>query len=244
MNKVSFLSAISLVFSCQAAIADTTSTYYKSGFYTGIEAGYGDTHYTSAELLSEAQTAFAAQLGGNSTGIFTSGDVNSVGTSGRLFGGYQFTPNFALEMGYIQFNKTDFSGYGHIVNTTGYGSVTDQVYDGELTQKAIDLVAKLTLPLHYGFGVFFKGGVAYVSADRHINFTQDYFDNLSRTHSYTQNTLFTKTYQAVRPTYGAGIDYTIPNTLVDLSLGYSEILGGGGISKASLATLGISVKFG
>jgi hypothetical protein len=259
MNKIISLSAIVLLCSSSTAFADfinanSVSTFCKPGFYAGVETGLSNTHYTSAELLSESQTAFAGKLSeiqgqfvDTVKGNFANGNVNSSGMSGRFFAGYQFTPYFALETGYTQFNKTDFSGAGYISDFDDDGllrQAISQVYEGELTEHALDLMAKFTLPLQYGFGIFVKGGFAYIAADRHINLREDDYSGYSQTHTYIQNVLYTASYQAVRPTYSVGVNYTIPKTPLDLSVSYTEIVGGGGISKTSLAALGISIKFG
>jgi hypothetical protein len=216
------------------ALADTgmSSTYCKPGFYAGIQAGRGDTFYNQAEVLSEPATY--AGFEGHYT-VPGSADVDSVGISGRIFGGYQFNPYFALEGGYTQFHKTDFTQtFGGQVSSR---YVADR-FDGELTEHATDIVAKLTMPFQNGFGAYLKVGAAYIAADRHINLTL--IDSGS---AIPENTFYTKSYQAVRPTAGVGLDYTIPSTSLDVDISYTEIMGGGGISKTSLAAIGIADKF-
>jgi len=217
------------------ALADTgmSSTYCKPGFYAGIQAGRGDTFYNQADVLSEAVT-YSGYYGHNV--VPGSADVDSVGISGRIYAGYQFNPYFALEAGYTQFNKTDFTQSFGYIDQSRY---TTDKFDGEVTEHATDIVGKLTMPFQYGFGAYIKAGAAYIAADRHINFTEIQ----SNGSAIPQETLYTKSYQAVRPTYGIGLDYTIPCTSLDVDVSYTEIAGGGGIPKTGLAAIGISDKF-
>lgn len=240
------------------AYSDMKSTYCKPGFYAGIEAGWDNTHYGVADVLSEVQTT--AQNSSPPGGLsftrvpaygsnFVNGNVDDQGMGGRLFAGYQFNPYLAVEAGYTQFHKTTFvaaSSYRYITGGSQFSSsqTTSNIssfnqYSGELTEYAGDLVGKLTYPMQYGFGVFLKAGAAFVAADRHINTTTIYNNGSA----IPQSTFYTKSYQAVRPTYGAGIDYSIPSTSLDVSVAFTEIAGGGGIPRADLVSLGISEKF-
>jgi hypothetical protein len=210
------------------ALADTgmSSTFCKPGFYAGVQAGWARTNYNNEDVLSEVVTA-------NGSYSFRDADVDDTGIGGRVFGGYQFNPYFALEAGYTQFHKTDFR------ITSVFQGVVANRFDGEVTEHATDVVAKLTYPLDYGFGVFGKVGAAYIAADRHINESAIYSNGTQ----IPSSTLYTKSYQAVRPTWSAGVDYTIPNTSLDVDVTYTQILGGGGIPRADMAAIGITDKF-
>lgn len=212
------------------ADASLSSTYCKPGFYAGVQAGNGNTHTSTNDVLPEAQTYVAAAEPGT---IFGASRIDDTGTAGRVFAGYQFNPYFALEAGYTQFNKTTFSARSF---TAG---VPQNAFRGEVTEHATDAVGKLTMPFQSGFGAYLKAGLAYVASDRHVNASAY---TLSGT-AYPVETFYTKSYQAVRATYGVGIDYTIPNTSLDIDLSYSEIASGNGIPRAGLAALGISDKF-
>jgi len=256
MFKSSGVALVSTVLGIGALVAvsgsafawnDTQSTYCKRGFYAGVEAGVDNTHYDAADLLSEARTANIYNTGISSlttpyNPIFINGNVDDQGVGGRIFAGYQYNPFFAVEAGFTQFHKTTFVGAADNVisrKVSGGTSSSFDQYSGELTEHAIDVVGKLTYPMQYGFGVFAKLGAAFIASDRHINTTLI----TSGGSAIPQNTFYTKSYQAIRPTYGAGIDYTIPNSSLDVDVAYSEIAGGGGISRAGLISLGISEKF-
>lgn len=231
------------------ALADSgmSSTYCKPGFYAGVQAGWGQTNYNNEDVLSEVVTN-VGNYGQYYAYVPVAGaEINDTGISGRLFAGYQFNPYFAVEAGYTQFHKTDFSQTFSEVST-GSGAVSvvtptgfSYRYDGEITEHATDVVAKVTYPFNfYGFGVYGKVGAAFVAADRHINETDITDSNGS---AIPSGTFYTKSYQAVRPTYGVGLDYTIPGTSLDVDVSWTEIAGGGGIPRADLAALGASYKF-
>lgn len=221
------------------AFADTgvTSTYCKPGFYAGVEAGRGNTHYSADDAMTEIKT-FQENYYTNLGVVPGTTDIDDKGTSGRIFAGYQFIPYFALEAGFTQFHKTTFTQtWKTDIDTAQNYSINK--YDGEVTEHALDLVGKLTYPLQYGFGVFVKGGLGVISADRHINVSSVNSDGSA----IPSHTFYTKSYQAVRPVYGAGVDYSIPNTSLSVGVSYSEFASGSGIPRASLWALGISDKF-
>jgi len=199
-------------------------------------------------------------------------NVRDIGIGGRVFAGYQFIPYLAAELGFTQYGKTDFSAIGltnsntfaQELSPTGIpssnailvdGTNTTTNYSGNVTENAIDLVAKGTLPLCYGFGVYVKAGAAYVESNRYINSnaepgtttSTDPIETNTTTTTYTNTnniaTLYTKTYQAFLPTYGAGIDYTIPKTDIDVDVSWSHVQGAGAIPNADLWALGVAYKF-
>ena len=244
MSKLSLLTASVLgvvgVAATSVALADTNmeSTYCKPGFYVGVEAGQANTGYNPSQLLAPARASNTAIYGGSSSAVLLGQQVNKIGAGARMFAGYQFNPYFGMEMGYTDFNKTTFDG-------NGFGTInpapnaTHLHYSGEVTQQATDLVAKATMPLPMGFGAYIDAGAAYVTADRHINS----YGFLPNTGVAAFNTIYTKSYQAVHATYGAGLDYTIMNTPVDVSVFYQGIAGGGAIPTTHLWGAGLGYKF-
>lgn len=206
----SVLGVIGIAASTAALAATNTSTYCKPGFYAGIEGGRGDTYYNTTDIF------------GSSTGLINQ-QVDDIGMSGRLYAGYQVNPYFAFETGFTQFNKTDFSADA--------GAVQNAIF-GDITERAVDLVGKATLPLQAGFGAFVELGAALITSDTSVNSALGLGASGSK--------------QAVRPVYGAGINYTIPNTPLDLQVFYREVSGRGfssDIKTASLWGAGIAYKF-
>jgi len=194
-----------------AMSANTSSTYCKPGFYAGIEGGRGDTYYNQTDIFGNAAVS--------------NQEVDDIGMSGRLFAGYQINPYFALETGFTQFNKTDFSG-----NATVDGIPT--TINGDITERAVDLVGKATLPMQGGFGAFLELGGALITTDTSVNTTLGLGASGSK--------------QAIRPVYGAGLDYTIPNTPLDFQVFYREVSGRGfssDIKTASMWGAGLAYKF-
>ncbi len=251
-----------------AAFADNmvnASTFCKPGFYAGVQGGRSDTFYHPSTALSAARnegnittTTYNANGTVASTSTTTSTlsaqHVDDVGMGGRLYAGYQFNPYFALETGYTQYNKTDFSATGSTLSsqdsyrTTNVYDVTK--YNGEITEHAIDLVGKATLPLQMGFGLYAKAGMAYIAADSHTNLTvagtRTYVNNVlttSTTSSGPSVTIDTHTYQGFRPVAGVGVNYTIPNTNFSVDASYTRVFSYGGIPNALLASLGLEYKF-
>jgi len=107
------------------------------GFYVGGQAGWGDTH---------ASSAYSSPSSSKDTGL-----------AGRIFTGYQIDQNWAVELGYTKFSNAKVK--------YNYGSV-DGVNLGSARfttkEQAVDLVAKGILPLQDGFGLYGKAGAAYL----------------------------------------------------------------------------------
>lgn len=127
--SLAFTTASALCFSAAANAA-------LPGFYVGGQVGYADTHYSTGDISN-----------------VTSASITNTGVAGRVFGGYEFTPNWAGELGYTQFSNTKFNN----VNGTGVNS--------HISQYAVDLAGKGILPLDNGFALYGKLGGAYVKAN-------------------------------------------------------------------------------
>lgn len=126
--KIGLTAVSTLVFSSFAHAA-------LPGFYLGIQGGVADTHYST----------------GSVSGV-TSANIHNTVAAGRVFGGYEFTPNWAAELGYTQFANTTYK------NINGTGS------NGHISQNAVDLVGKGILPLDDGFGLYAKLGLAVINS--------------------------------------------------------------------------------
>lgn len=88
-------------------------------------------------------------------GLITSGSVDRSDTGFKLFGGYQFSPNFALEAAYLDLGKARYSG-------DFFGS---PVVDGRVEVTGINLSGVLSAPLRPGFSVFGKVGLFFWDAE-------------------------------------------------------------------------------
>jgi OmpA-OmpF porin, OOP family len=212
----------------------TDSTYCTPGFYAGLQGGRGDTSYKKTDLTIPTN-AFNNSIGAPTV---ANENISEVGMAGRVFAGYQFNPYFATELGYTQFNKTSFTAQGNYVMPASSQNTLNTVYQGTVTEKAADLVGKATMPIPGGLGAYVKAGIALVCADQVIN-TSTAINNTPAINYVTSD----QTYQALRPVYGAGIDYTIPNTPVDIDVSWTRIHGNAAIPHADLAAVGINYKF-
>lgn len=256
------------------------STFCKPGFYAGVQGGRSDTFYNATNVPQPSLNAGSSatsqyDVNGNlssystnvSTNTLSHKKVDDVGLGGRLYAGYQFNPYFALETGYTQYGKTEYNAtntnssasytYGvnnaHVAINPRYTGRTDSLthYNGEITEHAIDLVGKATMPVPYGFGFYVKAGFAYIAADSYLNSTAGssttYNANNIRTGSVTATnavrTAYTKSYQGFRPVAGIGVNYTIPNTNMSVTADYTRVFSYGGIPNAKLASLGLEYKF-
>ncbi|MDP1955668.1 MAG: outer membrane beta-barrel protein [Polaromonas sp.] len=166
---------------------------------------------TLGSATVSAQQVVGPYIGGNlgaTRSDFENGDVNRYlanrgftvnsssedrsSTGGKLFGGYQFSPYFALEGGYFDLGKFDYRA-----NTTPAGSFS---VNNRIRGLNLDLVG--TAPLTDRFSVFGRIGAAY--AQNRASFT-----NTGLAPAYTGNTRTNDTNLKV----GLGLQYAITEAL-------------------------------
>lgn len=103
--------------------------------------------------------AGSAKLGNFSatsgTTTVSSQGSNSTSTSGKIFGGYQFTPNWGVEGQYVYLGRYNFNATSNVAGVTGSGS-----YKAD----SFDLAGTGTLPLG-NFFLMGKLGLAF----NHVN---------------------------------------------------------------------------
>lgn len=121
--------------------------YYYGGIGVGQSQSQIDEQRTAASLLAP---------GVGITGLSRDDKV----TAYKLFGGYQFTPNFALEGGYFNLGKIGFQ------STTAGGTLNGQY---EVEGLNLDLVG--TAPLGSGWGAFGRLGAQYANTRSSFNGT-------------------------------------------------------------------------
>lgn len=160
------------------------------------------------------------------------------GFGARLFGGYNFNEYLGVEAGVSQYARSHY--HSNLVENT-FGSLTKKK---EYSMTAGDLVAKAYLPLgQSGFNVYALGGVAL--AHSKINGQTKVVTpvaNGASGESRTQNKL--------RPKYGVGASFDIPETKFATNLEWSRIQGTGNVKNsvraipsADLLTINLSYKF-
>lgn len=113
------------------------------GFYVGAQLGDADNHYS------------------NSNANVTSSNIDDTGIAGRIFGGYEFTPLWGLELGYIRFSNIKYS------NINGTAS------SGEIKQDAVDILGKRSFPFDNGVSLVAKAGMAVETARHDSNVGND-----------------------------------------------------------------------
>ena len=140
------------------ATATTSVADFTPGVYVGIQGGYADTGFRSADFA----TTILAHDGYQSTKI----DHNT-GPAGRIFVGYDFHKYFAVEAGYFLVGqKTNFTATNNALGEA------DQQTSSIRTQ-AFDLVGKIKAPIMDNFGVYAKAGVGYLMTDGRNNIGVD-----------------------------------------------------------------------
>lgn len=116
-----------------------------SGWYGGLNLGQSRAKIDDSRITSSL-------LGAGFTAVSIVDDDRDAGY--KIFGGYQFNQNFAVEGGY--FNLGEF---GFIATTVPAGTLT-----GRIKLQGINLDAVGTLPLTEKFSVFGRVGVNYAEA--------------------------------------------------------------------------------
>ncbi len=128
-----------------AAITSTHATAEDAGWYMGVSAGPSKATIDDARISSSL-------IGGGFQSSTISDDNRSTGY--KLFGGYQITPNFALEGGYFDLGK-----FGFTATTVPAGTLT-----GDIRVRGINVDAVGTLPLTEKFSVIGRIGANYAEA--------------------------------------------------------------------------------
>lgn len=169
---------------------------------------------------------------------FANGHVSATSPTlaGTAFAGYNFNPYFGLEAGYVN--------YGTAHNTSALNGTTASI-DRKL--QSANLVGKAYLPIQdTGLNLYALGGVAMVKSD--TTYTPGAASLVSGA-NFSSPTNSPK--YNLRPVYGVGASYEIPNSQVTTSIEVSHLQGSGNpatsssaIPSANLATFGLSYSFG
>mgnify|MGYP000906889122 CR=1 FL=1 len=177
------------------------------GAYVGV--GAGSSFQQTPNYFGDSSIEFVP---------FVDASEKRTGLGGRLFGGYNFNTYFGLEAAYATYatSTNKFSSW-----FGGYISGSEKN-----ALDALSLVAKGYLPLgNSGLNAYVLGGLAEV----HNKHTSNYniMDESTLNETTTTNTL--------RPTYGIGMSYNLPQNLTT-SVELSRIQGKGDMYTNSKAT--------
>jgi len=179
-----------------------------SGFVVGIQGGYGDNHWGDYSPYGSLSS-------------FPGNNISTSGFAARGYVGFDFNQYIGLETGYTYLPTTDVTLF------TGVPQFNIKSY-------AIDLLAKLSVPITNVFGLYAKAGGSYL----HSNFSNSLAAPAGDSSSSN-----------IGPAFGVGAEYeVIPNLAIDLSWmrfsGQSnQSVGESYQPSPDVVLLGISYKF-
>jgi opacity protein-like surface antigen len=209
---------MSIAAGCATLVFAASANAAVEGPYIGGALGWGDTHQIDTLRKS-----------GN-----TINSGRDTGLAGRLFAGIGFTPNLGAEMGYTKFSNSN-------VNVTRTGTFADTNMSATLKTYAIDLVAKITVPLQDGFNIYGKVGGAYLNqaASATTNNTIGGVVVPNTTVNSSSNT--TK----ILPTFGLGAGFDVnKNVTTDISWMHIQKVGDTNLQNTDLVAVGLTYHFG
>jgi len=128
-----------------AAIASPFAAADDTGWYGGVNIGQSKAKIDDARITSNLLN------GGLATSSISNDDSD---TGYKLFGGYRFNRNFALEAGYFDLGRFGFSAI----------TVPAGTLNGNIRLKGVNLDAVGILPVTEKFSVFGRVGVDYAEA--------------------------------------------------------------------------------
>lgn len=128
-----------------AVIASTCAMADDAGWYAGANVGQSRATIDDARITSNL-------LGNGFSSVSIADEDRDLGY--KIFGGYQFNKNFALEGGYFDLGK-----FGFTATTVPAGTL-----NGNIKLKGLNLDAVGTLPITEKFSAFGRVGVNYAEA--------------------------------------------------------------------------------
>ena len=207
-----------LLSSFAAAMAFSGASFASApGFYLGGNLGWGTTGAGGSDITGNLGSGV----------IVNSANANGRGTAWGLNAGYQFDTNWAAELAYTRFAKTNYTAAAGTVNGVAFASGT-----GSYNQDVVSLVAKGLLPFENGFSAYGKLGAAYVR-----------FSSVNATNNRVSATLGGS--NVWRPTAGVGVKYDF-NQNVSADIGLTRIFKGGSNmpNNSDTALVGVTYNFG
>ena len=180
------------------------------GFYLGAQAGYADMNYKKSWLTDDPK-------------ITSVGEVDDSGFAGRLFGGYNFNPYLAAEMGYVILPKVEFKD----IALRDASTTVDESFD----QSILDFVVKGTLPLKDGYDLYAKAGFA--------NVLRDDLEASANGVTVNSNTSNSKNV----PVLGAGANYHMTSNIIT-EVSFMYYFGNGDLEPTDFAGAGLIYQFG
>ena len=140
------------------AIVITVATLLGTGGLASAQAAGNDGWYGGLDLGRSNQRLGSGQIDSalGQQGLTTSSSLDDHATAWGLFAGYQFNPYFAVEGGYVNLGKFDYS-------STVSAPAADTV-SGHLGVQGVDAAAVGLLPFGEQWAVYGKAGLLYAKS--------------------------------------------------------------------------------
>jgi OOP family OmpA-OmpF porin len=207
------------------------------GPYVTGQLGYANTHMGKKTNIADLNKHLpdGATLSPNDQSV---SNLSNNGLAGRLAIGYQFNPNFAVEMGYLNLDSKKASGSVSVAQkVVASGSL-------KLNQNAIDLAAKGILPVANNINVYGKVGVAYLTTTLDAK-----GDIVSKDHTMPVSVDLTGAAGIAKhkwaPEAAVGVSYDLtPNVSVDTSWTHIQPLGSHRPGNIDFVAVGLGYNFG
>ena len=203
MKNTIKLLAISLV-----VISASTAMAEPGKWYIGVGAGqsqYSD--WVSQAGITDLKDEFGSSLGVVNFAGSQSASTDDSATGYKLFGGYSFHKNIAVEFSYIDMGEVD-------ANSSASGTFDDLVgnsVDGDLFAKAKAQVDAFTLDVNLNYPItsfaalIVKGGVYAADTKLELNAGSTFFS--------AENFNSSKTDGSTGLHYGIGINFTVTDAI-------------------------------
>ncbi len=162
----------------------------------------------------------------------TSSKTQRGGLGERLFAGYNFNQYVGVEAGLAHYAKSSYDA-----STIGANASVDY------NLNAFDVVGKGYLPFAEGFNAYALAGAALVKSKTEVKANNAVVFGQTGNHNYNNS--------KIRPVYGIGVSYDIPQTGVTTNVELTRIVGTGNTStnpraipNADMLSLNVAYNLG
>lgn len=201
MKKMHLMAAGLLSVACATVAAQAVKS--EQGFYVGLEGGAA--HYD----IDVERSPGAVEK--NNAGMF------------RLGGGYQFSPNFSVEMGYFRIGATSVEKTDRLSRDSAKASVS-----------GFDLTASYKLDTVLP-GLYFKGGVTQAKVTEDARYEYQYLES-------TRSVSERESKSGTGYLLGLGYEYDLTRSF-SINGGYTRYEGLGGHSNADVNLFAAGLKY-
>ncbi|WP_218813311.1 outer membrane beta-barrel protein [Rickettsiella endosymbiont of Dermanyssus gallinae] len=226
------------------------------GVYVSGQLGYANAHMGNklniANDINNIVSPFSDDQDTLSVQSLGANKVSDNGLAGRLALGYQFSQNFAVELGYMQLHGGKTNANYAITDTNidpEYNNTVNVNGKLKLNQNAIDVAAKGILPIASNFNVYGKLGVAYLTTTVEAN-SISVTDAKNKPANFPIPSSMTLVPGDVAkhiwaPEAAVGVSYDItPNVSVDTSWTHIQPVGKNRPGNIDFVAVGLGYHFG